>query len=79
MAHYLIENEGLFIGGSSALNLVAVVKAGRKNKSKNIVTILHDSGIRYMKKFYSESYIKEKKIRFCKKGKYEADDLSFVL
>jgi cysteine synthase len=29
MAHYLIENEGLFVGGSTAMNLVAAVKQGR--------------------------------------------------
>lgn len=53
MAHYLIENEGLFVGGSSALNLVAAVKQARKTNNKNIVTIIHDNGIRYIKKFYS--------------------------
>jgi cysteine synthase A len=53
MAYYLIENEGLFVGGSSALNLAAVVKCARLNPGMNVVTILHDSGIRYMKKFYS--------------------------
>jgi cysteine synthase len=53
MAQYLIQNEGLFLGGSTALNIAAVVKYGRKNKSKKIVTIAHDLGNRYLKKFYS--------------------------
>jgi cysteine synthase A len=53
MAHYLIENEGLFVGGSSALNVAAAVKYSRRFKGENIVTIFHDSGIRYLKKFYS--------------------------
>jgi len=53
MCYYLIENEGLFVGGSSALNLAAAVKQARKNPKKNIVTIVHDNGIRYMKKIYS--------------------------
>jgi cysteine synthase len=32
MAHYLIENEGIFVGGSSAMNVAAAVKYSRKNK-----------------------------------------------
>jgi cysteine synthase A len=60
MAHYLIENEGIFVGGSSALNLVAAIKYSRQFKGQNIVTIFHDSGIRYLKKFYSPSYLKSK-------------------
>ena len=32
VAYFLIENEGLFLGTSSALNLVACVKASRKFK-----------------------------------------------
>ena len=53
MCYYLIENEGLFLGGSSAMNLVACVKYGREKKGRNVVTIAHDSGIRYIKKLYS--------------------------
>jgi cysteine synthase A len=30
MAHYLIENEGIFVGGSSALNVAAAVKYSRR-------------------------------------------------
>jgi cysteine synthase A len=78
MGHYLIENEGLFVGGSSALNLVAAVKHSRKYPGENIVTIIHDSGNRYLKKFYSESYLSEKKIKFSKKDHYDSDDLTFI-
>ena len=53
MAYYLIENEGIFAGGSSGLNMAAVVKYARKNKGKTIVTVIGDSGNRYLKKFYS--------------------------
>lgn len=70
MAHYLIENEGIFVGGSSALNLVAVVKHGRRYPNSNIVTVLHDSGIRYLKKFYSPSYLRDKDIKFERKAHY---------
>ena len=54
MGHYLVENEGLLVGGSSAVNLAAAVKEGRGRPGSNIVTIVHDSGIRYVKKFYNE-------------------------
>ena len=53
MAYYLIENEGIFVGGSSAVNLSAAVKYGRSHPNSKIVTILHDSGNRYLKKIYS--------------------------
>lgn len=79
MSYYLIENEGLFLGGSSAMNLVAAVKQGRKRQGSNIVTIAHDSGIRYIKKFFSLDYLKSKNIAFEKKKHYDPDDLSFVL
>ena len=58
MGHYLIENEGLFVGGSSALNLACVVKYARDHPGCTIVTVIHDSGNRYLKKFYSSEYLK---------------------
>jgi cysteine synthase A len=67
MAHYLIENEGIFVGGSCALNLCAVVKYCRNKKGSRVVTILHDSGNRYLRKFYDSKYLKEKNIQFDKK------------
>lgn len=67
MAYYLMENEGIFVGGSSAVNLAAAVKQSRKSPGLNIITIFHDSGIRYLKKFYSPSYLREKNIEFAKR------------
>lgn len=52
------------MGGSSALNVAAAIKYGRKNKDKNLVVVLHDSGIRYLKKFYSKEYLLSKGINF---------------
>jgi cysteine synthase A len=75
MAHYLIENEGLFVGGSCAVNLAAVVKCGRENPGKTIVTVLHDSGNRYLKKIYSEDYLREKDVLFHKKAFYDSYNL----
>lgn len=43
MSRYLVENDGLFLGSSSACNLVACVKFVRKmgwKEGQSIVTIL---------------------------------------
>jgi len=55
MARYLYEKEGIFVGGSSAVNLCAVIKAAKVlGKGKNIVTILFDSGMKYASKIYGK-------------------------
>lgn len=43
MSRYLVENDGLFLGSSSACNLVACVKLAKKmnwKEGQRIVTIL---------------------------------------
>lgn len=62
MSRYLILNEGLFLGSSSSVNLVALVKYCRENPGEKVVTILHDSGNRYISKFYSDEFLKSKGI-----------------
>ncbi|PSR87413.1 pyridoxal-phosphate dependent enzyme [Coniella lustricola] len=53
MARWLVENEGIFAGSSSAVNLVAaVVTAMKLPEGSNVVTILCDSGQRHLSKFY---------------------------
>lgn len=53
MARWLVENEGIFVGSSSAVNLVAaVVTAMKLPAGSNVVTILCDSGQRHLSKFY---------------------------
>lgn len=79
MSAYLIENEGLFLGGSSAMNAVCAVKQARRKPHSNIVTVAHDSGIRYLKKLFSSEYLRSKNIRFDKKENYDSDDLSFII
>jgi len=60
MAHYLLRNDGLFLGGSSALNCVGVVKLARKlGPGKTIVTVLCDSGHRYTSRLYSKTWLKD--------------------
>ena len=49
MAKHLLKEEGLFVGGSSAMNCVAAVRAARRlGPGHTIVTILCDGGQRYL-------------------------------
>lgn len=55
MARWLVENEGVFAGSSSAVNVAAaVVTALKLPPGSTIVTILCDSGQRHLSKFYKK-------------------------
>jgi cysteine synthase A len=63
MANYVYNQDGIFIGGSSAVNLCAVVKAARKmGKGKRIVTILYDSGLKYTSKLFTPNILDDCKV-----------------
>lgn len=58
MSRYLVKHDGLFLGSSSACNLVACVKLVRKmgwNEGQRIVTILCDSGNRHYSKVRNDN------------------------
>ncbi|KAH8088155.1 putative cysteine synthase [Filobasidium floriforme] len=58
MSRHLVMHDGLFLGSSSACNLVASVKLAKTlPKGSTIVTILCDSGSRHQSKFWSKEYI----------------------
>jgi cysteine synthase A len=60
MSRYLLRNEGLFVGSSSALNCVATVRAARAlGPGHTLVTVLCDSGQRHLTKFWDEDHIHE--------------------
>lgn len=53
MARYLVNQEGLFIGSSSAVNCVGAVRIARElGPGHTIVTLLCDSGQRHLTKFW---------------------------
>ncbi|KAJ3984234.1 PALP-domain-containing protein [Lentinula detonsa] len=55
MSRYLVQHDGLFLGSSSACNLLACIKLARKmewKEGQTIVTILCDSGNRHYSKFW---------------------------
>lgn len=79
MARYLIEREGLFVGASSAMNCVAAVKTARMLGEGNvIVTILCDSGSRYLTKFYSKPWLEKYDKKLASVIDERVTDLSFV-
>jgi cysteine synthase len=58
MSRFLLRNEGIFVGSSSAINCVAAVRAARKlGPGHTIVTVLCDSGQRHLTKFWNDEHI----------------------
>ena len=59
----LVDKEGLFLGGSSGINVAGAVRLAKKiGPGKNIVTILCDSGSRYLSKLYNQDFLKKNKL-----------------
>lgn len=48
MAEILAKKEGLFVGISSAANILAAIKLSEKYPDKKIVTVAPDSGGKYL-------------------------------
>ncbi|GAA5902067.1 hypothetical protein JCM6882_000182 [Rhodosporidiobolus microsporus] len=61
MSRHLALHDGLFLGSSSAVNLVACVRLARKwgvkGRGRRIVTILCDSGARHVSRFWNNDYL----------------------
>ncbi|KAJ3090906.1 hypothetical protein HK102_002291 [Quaeritorhiza haematococci] len=58
MSRYLMKEDGLFVGSSSSVNCVAAVKIARGlGPGHTIVTILCDSGMRHLTKFWNTEYV----------------------
>ncbi|KAG0294578.1 hypothetical protein BGZ96_000926 [Linnemannia gamsii] len=76
MARYLVNQEGLFIGSSSAVNCVGAVRIARElGPGHTIVTLLCDSGQRHLTKFWNDEYL-------AKQGlvvKDVVDNLDFIV
>jgi cysteine synthase len=73
MVHWLLANDGLFVGGSAGLNCVGAVKLARKlGPGHTIVTILCDGAGRYASRMFNDAWLAEKNLTPT------AKDLSFV-
>jgi cysteine synthase A len=59
----LVVEEGLVLGGSTAINVAGAIRLARElGPGKTIVTILADSGSRYQSKLFNPGYLKERNL-----------------
>jgi len=57
----LLKNEGLCVGGSSAINIAGAVRLARLlGPGNTVVTVLGDSGTRYQSKMFNPTFLREK-------------------
>jgi cysteine synthase A len=57
----LAAQEGLLLGGSSAINIAGAIRLARDlGPGKTVVTVLCDSGARYASKLYNPAFLREK-------------------
>lgn len=55
-----MKKDGLFLGSSSAMNCVGAVRVAQDmGPGHTIVTILCDSGMRHLSKFYDDQYLSQ--------------------
>lgn len=79
MAIYLVRREGLLVGCSSALHIVAACKmALEKQDGSRILTLICDDGTRHLSKFYNPVYWKENGFPLVEKSKEEIESLSWL-
>lgn len=63
MLYRLIDEEGIFVGGTGALNVIGAVEAAKLvPEGSNVVTILADSAHKYATKIFSKKFLKEKNL-----------------
>jgi cysteine synthase len=57
----LLREEGLFLGGSTGINVAAAVALAKQmGPGHTIVTILCDSGSRYQSRLFNQQWLAEK-------------------
>mmetsp|Transcript_6203 Transcript_6203/g.9062 ORF Transcript_6203/g.9062 Transcript_6203/m.9062 type:complete len:435 (+) Transcript_6203:55-1359(+) len=62
MAHWILHKEGLFVGSSSAMNLVGAVRTAKQlPPGSTVVTIVCDSGQRHLTRFWNRDFIVNQK------------------
>jgi cysteine synthase A len=60
-AYRLLHREGLFLGGTSGANVAAAVRVARElGPGNTVVTILCDTGHKYLSRFYNPEYLAQK-------------------
>ncbi len=64
MARRLAKEEGLFVGGSTGVNVVSALEVARRldDPEAFVVTVLADTGERYLSKVYNEEWLRENEL-----------------
>jgi cysteine synthase A len=63
MIFELLDEEGLYLGGTGALNVVAAAKIAKDlPEGSNIVTVLADSGHKYSDRIFSKQWLQSKEL-----------------
>jgi len=61
MLYQLLDTEGLYVGASSALNVVAAIELAQKlGKGSKVVTLLCDGAYRYQSRIFSKKWLEAK-------------------
>ena len=61
IVYRLLYEEGLFLGGSSGINVAAAIRVARTlGPGHTIVTLLCDGGARYQSRLFNPSWLEEK-------------------
>ena len=59
-AHWLLAEEGIFTGSSSALNVaIACITAKKLGPGRTIVTVICDHGSRHLSRLWNKDYVKK--------------------
>jgi cysteine synthase A len=73
MAHWLLREEGIFVGGSAALNVAAAARYARTLPAgSTVVTVLCDGGDRYRSRLYDAQWLRDNDVV------PQAKDLAFL-
>ena len=61
MAHWLLKEEGLFVGSSSAMNVCGAVRFASESMGPGscVVTIICDGGLRHLSRLWNRDFIKD--------------------
>lgn len=63
MVYRLLDEEGIYVGASSALNVVAAVEMAKQlGKGKKVVTLLCDGAYRYQSRLFSRQWLDAKNL-----------------
>ncbi|QPG75764.1 hypothetical protein FOA43_003124 [Brettanomyces nanus] len=66
MLYRLIDDEGIYVGSTAALNVVAAVRAAEHvPEGSNVVTILTDSAHKYSDRIFSKKWLQSKNLYDC--------------